>query len=122
MRFLGNLLWFVLIGLAAGMGWVILGVLYCATIIGIPIGIQCFKLSRVAFFPFGKQIVPGGGGVSLIANVIWLVFGGLELSAGYLISGVVCCITIIGIPFGKACFRLAKLALTPFGAEIRPHR
>lgn len=119
MRTLGNILWFILGGFLAGLAWLIVGLLYCITIVGIPIGIQCFKLSTVAFFPFGKEIVPGGGATSVLANIIWILFGGLELAISYLLTGVVCCVTVIGIPFGLAYFRLAKLALTPFGAQIR---
>ncbi len=101
-----------------GLSWFFVGVLWCITIVGIPIGRQCFKLAGLAFFPFGKEVTYGGGGGSLIANILWIVFGGLMLAAEAAIMGIVFCITIIGIPFGKQCFKLAKLALMPFGATV----
>ncbi len=118
MSLLGNILWFLCGGILSGLSWLIVGCLWCITIIGIPIGLQCFKMAGVAFFPFGKEIVYGGGGISLIANIFWLVFSGLELAIGYVFLGCLLCITIIGIPFGKQFFKLAKLALMPFGASV----
>lgn len=120
MRTLGNFLWFILIGLGLGLAWVLIGVIWCITIVGIPVGIQCFKMSSVAFFPFKKEIVFGTKASSVVLNVLWLIFGGLELCLSYLISGAVFCITIIGIPFGMQCFKIAKLALMPFGATVAP--
>ena len=115
MKTLGNILWFILVGLPLGLGWVLLGVLWCITIIGIPFGKQCFKIAGLSFFPFGK-VVAGQFSKHIILNIIWIIFGGLELALGYLISGLIFCITIIGIPFGKQCFKLASLSLAPFGA------
>ena len=88
------------------------------TIIGIPYGRQCFKFASLSFFPFGKEVVYGGGAVSTLANIIWLLFFGIWMALGNLILGVLWCITIIGIPFGKQFFKIAKLSLTPFGARI----
>lgn len=118
MRFLGNLLWFILCGFWQGLGWLIAGLIWCITLIGIPVGVQCFKFAKLSFFPFGKEIVYGGGGISLILNILWLVFGGLPLAIVSVVNGVLLCITIIGIPFGQQCFKLARLALMPFGATI----
>lgn len=118
MTFLGNLLWFLFGGLAGGLGWTLAGCLWCITIVGIPVGLQCFKFAGLAFFPFGKEIVYGGGTFSVLVNVIWLLVSGLELALGYVLLGCLWCITIIGIPFGKQCFKLAKLALMPFGASV----
>ena len=120
MSCLGNIIWFLFAGLWEGTGWVIAGILWCCTIIGIPIGIQCFKMAGLSFCPFGKQVVYQGGAPSLIINILWIFFGGLLLSACAVINGVILYITIIGIPFGKQCFKLAKLALMPFGAKILP--
>ena len=114
---LGNILWFLFGGLAGGLAWALAGCLWCVTIVGIPIGLQCFKLAGLAFFPFGREVVYGGGGVSFIANVFWILFSGLELALGYLVLGCLWCITIIGIPFGRQCFKMARLALMPFGAS-----
>ena len=118
MTFLGNLLWFLFGGLIGGFGWTLAGCLWCITIVGIPVGLQCFKFAGLAFFPFGKEIVYGGGTFSLLVNIIWLLLSGLELAIGYVVLGCLWCITIVGIPFGKQCFKLAKLALMPFGASV----
>lgn len=116
---LGNVLWFVCCGMWMGLGWLLSGVLWCITIVGIPVGLQCFKMAGLAFFPFGKEVVYGGGAVSLVLNILWIVFSGLALAIEAAIIGGLCCITIIGIPFGKQCFKIAKLALMPFGANVR---
>ena len=79
---------------------------------------QCFKLASLSFFPFGKEVRYGGGAVSFLLNVIWLLVSGLPLALEHLALGLVLCITVIGIPFGLQQFKLAKLALMPFGAEI----
>lgn len=118
MAFLGNLLWFLFGGLIGGLGWTLAGCLWCITIVGIPVGLQCFKFAGLAFFPFGKEIVYGGGTFSVLVNIIWLLLSGLELTIGYVVLGCLWCITIVGIPFGKQCFKLAKLALMPFGASV----
>lgn len=101
------------------MSWLIAGVLWCVSIIGIPIGIQCFKFAGLAFWPFGKDIVYGGGAVSLLANIVWLIVSGIPMAVGNAAVGIICYITIIGIPFGKQFFKIAKLSLMPFGAEVR---
>ena len=115
---LGNCLWFVFGGFLSGLSWVVAGVLCCCTIVGIPLGVQCFKFATLAFFPFGKDVVFGGGAVSLLANIIWLIFLGIPMALGNFGWGLLCCITIIGIPFGMQFFKLAKLSLMPFGADI----
>lgn len=115
---LGNFLWFIFGGIWQGLGWSLAGVLWSITIVGIPIGKQCFKFAGLAFFPFGKDIQYGGGTVSLIGNILWLIFGGIPLAIGALINGIILCCTIIGIPFGLQCFKIAKLALMPFGARV----
>ena len=73
---------------------------------------------NAAFFPFGKEIVYGGGAVSLIANIIWIIVSGIPLAISALTNGLLLCLTIIGIPFGKQCFKMARLALSPFGAAV----
>lgn len=119
MSCIGNVLWFVFGGLWMGLSWALLGVLWCITIVGIPVGVQCFKMAGLAFFPFGKEIDYGGGAGSLLLNIVWIIFGGLALAVEAALIGVLFCITIVGIPFGKQCFKLAKLALMPFGAQVR---
>lgn len=118
MRALGNILWFVFGGLLSGLAWWFSGLIWCLTIIGIPYGVQCFKFASLSFFPFGKQVVYGGGAVSTLANIIWLFFFGIWMALGNFVLGVIWCITIVGIPFGKQFFKIAKLSLTPFGAQI----
>ena len=118
MGFLGNVLWFLLGGWAVGLGWVTTGALWCLTIVGIPIGVQCFKFAGLAFWPFGKEVAYGGGAVSLLANLLWLIFSGIPMALADAALGLVFCATIVGIPFGLQCFKLAKLALMPFGASV----
>lgn len=115
---LGNILWFLFGGIFAGLSWFAAGCLWCITIVGIPIGIQCFKFMGLAFFPFGKEVIYGGGAMNMIANIFWLVLTGIPMAITDVIWGCILCITIIGIPFGKQFFKLAKLSLMPFGAAI----
>ena len=115
---LGNVLWFVFGGFWQGLGWSLAGVLWCVTIIGIPIGRQCFKFASLSFMPFGKQVVYGGSAASVSMNILWLLVTGLPMALGLALNGLLFCITIVGIPFGMQCFKLAKLALMPFGATI----
>lgn len=115
---LGNLLWFVFGGFISGLSWLLAGCLWCITVVGIPIGMQCFKFAGLSFFPFGKEVEYGGGAVSLVVNIIWLVVSGIPLALEHAVFGGVLCVTVIGIPFGLQHFKLAKLALMPFGAAV----
>ncbi|MBQ9010760.1 MAG: YccF domain-containing protein [Clostridia bacterium] len=119
MKTLGNILWFLFGGFLSGLAWVVSGLILCITIIGIPLGRQCFKFASLSFWPFKKEIVFGGGSVSTIANIIWVIFFGLPMAVGNMILGLLWCITIVGIPFGKQFFKIARLALMPFGAKVR---
>lgn len=116
---LGNFLWFIFGGFISGLSWALVGALWCITIIGIPIGMQCFKLAGISFFPFGKEVVYGGGAGSLLLNIIWLLVSGIPLAIESAVMGVILCITVIGIPFGLQHFKIAKLALMPFGASVK---
>jgi uncharacterized membrane protein YccF (DUF307 family) len=121
MNFLGNLLWILLGGLFVSLYYVIIGLAFCITIIGIPFGVQLFKIAGFALCPFGLQVVPGtndGGCLSILMNIIWIIFGGIEIALGHVVLGITFCITIVGIPFGVQNFKMALLALTPFGKEI----
>ena len=82
-------------------------------------GLQCFKFASLSFFPFGKEVVYGGGAGSFLLNIIWLVVSGLPLAIESVVIGALLCMTVAGIPFGLQQFKLAKLALMPFGSEIR---
>lgn len=118
MNLVGNILWFILGGFASGLAWFFSGVLWCISIVGIPYGRQCFKFAKMAFAPFGKSIEYGGGVPSVLANVIWIIFFGIPMAFGNAVFGCILCITIIGIPFGIQYFKIAKLALAPFGARV----
>lgn len=118
MSLLGNILWLIFGGFLSGISWILAGCLCCITVIGIPLGLQCFKFAGLAFCPFGKQVIYGRGGFSFLANIIWLIFIGIEMAFAHAVIGILLCITIIGIPFGKQFFKLAKLSLMPFGATV----
>ena len=119
MSFLGNLIWILCGGLLSAVGWWLSGILWCITIIGIPVGLQCFKLSSLSLNPFGKEVVDEGGTVSCLLNILWFFFSGVELAVGNFLLGCLLCITIIGIPFGLQFFKRAKLSLFPFGKVVR---
>lgn len=118
MRLLGNILWFLFGGLISGLSWVLAGCLWCITIVGIPVGLQCFKFATLSFWSFGREINYGKGTFSFIVNLIWILLCGWEMALVNLIFGFIWCITIVGIPFGKQFFKLARLSFMPFGAEI----
>ncbi len=122
MSFIGNVLWIVLGGgIVLFFEYLIAGFVLCLTIIGIPFGVQCIKLSLLALLPFGKSVNHGRRGHGFVAtfmNVLWILIGGIAISLTHLIFGVLCAITIIGIPFAKQHMKLAGLALTPFGHQV----
>lgn len=118
MKTLGNVLWVILFGWEGAAMWLITGILWCITIVGIPIGKQCFKFASVSFLPFKKEIVYRNHSTSFIANLFWIAFGGFEMAVVNIAAGLFCCMTIVGIPFGKQFFKLARLSFSPFGAEI----
>jgi len=115
---LGNFIWIICGGVWQALAWSLAGLLWCITIIGIPIGRQCFKFASLAFAPFGKEVQYGGGAPSLIANILWLLISGIPLALCSAVNGLILCCTVIGIPFGMQCFKITKLALMPFGAEV----
>lgn len=119
MRLIGNVLWFLLGGFLLAALWALAGLVCCLTIIGIPLGVQCFKFAGLALWPFGSEIIQGRtGAVSLLANILWLLFFGLELALFSAALGLLFCLTILGIPFGLQYFKFARLALMPFGARV----
>lgn len=118
MSCIGNIIWFIFGGFINFLSWSLVGILWSITIIGIPIGKQCFKFARLSLAPFGKRIVHNTKSTSLILNILWLVFGGLELCLAHLLSAIILAITIIGLPFASQQLKFAKLALSPFGSEI----
>lgn len=121
MNVLLNIIWLVLGGFLIFVEYVIASLLLMITIIGIPFGFQTFKLAGLALLPFGKEVrteTQSVGCLYLIMNVLWLIFGGIAICISHLIFGLILCITIIGIPFGLQHFKLAGLALAPFGKTI----
>ena len=119
MRFLGNLLWLIFGGLASALGWALAGALWCVTILGIPVGMQCFKFAALSLCPFGKEVVFGGGAGSVLLNILWLVLTGLPMALAHSAWGCLLCVTVIGIPFGLQFFKLARLSLFLFGSQVR---
>lgn len=121
MNILLNLIWFICCGFWQGLSWVVIGALWSLSIVGLPVGYQCFKLAHLTFFPFGKEVVyREDSSLSTVANVLWIIFGGLPIALVAITNGLVMCCTIIGIPFGLQSFKIARLSLMPFGASM-PH-
>ena len=122
MSILGNILWIILGGgLLIFLEYLMGGLILCVTIVGIPFGIQCFKMAFLGLVPFGKQVVSresASGCLSIGMNILWILFGGIEIVLSHFILAILCAITIIGIPFAKQHMKLASLALTPFGKDI----
>jgi len=116
-----NILWLVLSGVWMFLGYLLAGVVLCITIIGIPFGLQSFKLSRYALWPFGRALVPSPErrkGLSVFGNILWFILAGWWLALGQLITGCLLCLTIIGIPLGLGSFKIAGAALVPFGKQV----
>jgi uncharacterized membrane protein YccF (DUF307 family) len=119
MRLIGNILWLVLGGLVMALGWLFWAALLAITIIGLPFARQCLKLANFSLWPFGRTAVddPTATHLGIIGAILWFI-PGLIMAIGYVISGALLCLTIIGIPFGIQSFKLAGLALAPFGKKI----
>lgn len=117
MKLIGNLIWFLIYGFWMAVVHFVIGVALCITIIGIPFGLQYIKIARYAIWPFGRSMQTDFDRHPIL-NLIWIFFGGAELALVHLLVGVAFCITIIGIPFGKKCFRLCALSFLPFGAMM----
>ncbi len=118
MKLIGNILWLLFGGIILAIGWTLSGIVCCITIIGIPLGLQCFKFASFVLWPFGKKIMYNTSGVNFLVNLFWIVFFGWELALTSIIIGIVYCITLIGIPFGIQSMKFAQLAFMPFGARI----
>lgn len=122
MSFIGNVLWFVFGGVIAFLAYMVSGLLLCLTIIGIPFGVQSFKLGTAMLAPFGREVIPGpkaNSPLRLVFNVIWLLLFGWEIALNHLFWALVLGITVIGIPFAVQHLKLVPLALFPFGNEFR---
>ena len=117
MSLIGNIIWWIFGGLFISLGYFLLGLILYITIIGIPLAKQCFKLAKLIFAPFGKKVTTNFN-KHPVSNILWLIFFGWEGFVSCIISGVILCITIIGIPFGRQYFKLAALTAIPFGATV----
>jgi uncharacterized membrane protein YccF (DUF307 family) len=119
-RLLLNILWFVLAGLWLAIGYAFAALICFILIITIPFGVAALRIGIFALWPFGRTVVrrPDAGAGSTIGNVLWFVLCGWWLALGHLISGVLLCITLIGIPLGLANFKLIPVSLLPFGRDI----
>jgi uncharacterized membrane protein YccF (DUF307 family) len=122
MNLLLNIIWLILGGFIVVIAYLLGGVLLCITIIGIPFGIQCFKLAGLALAPFGREIrekEPPSGALAVIMNIIWIILPGLELAIFHLLMALVLALTIIGLPLAAQHLKMTRLALIPFGFEVR---
>ena len=122
MSIIGNLLWIIFGGFLIAIEYIVAGIILCLSIIGIPFGIQSIKLGVLALVPFGRQVVDhptGSGFLRTLFNIIWFFIGGIWICLTHLFLALILAITLIGIPFAKQHAKLATLALTPFGKDIR---
>lgn len=125
MRIIGNLLWWIFGGLEAALGYFTGSLALAITIVGLPVAIQTFKIGVLCLWPFGAEIQdtnsPLKGCLLLPLNLLWIIFGGLWAWLMHIFFGILLAITIIGLPFAKQHFKLAKLSLAPFGKNITLH-
>lgn len=126
MTLLLNILWFIFGGgLVAWLAWMLLGVVLACTIIGIPFAYAAFRIASFAAFPFGRRLVDvrefGESPIlgTELANIVWIILAGVWLWIAHVIAGIGYCLTIIGIPFGFAHFRLAAVCFAPLGKRAR---
>ena len=122
MNLLLNIIWLIFGGFLLVLGYLLGALLLCITIIGIPFGIQCFKLAGLALAPFGREVrekEPPSGCLAVIMNIIWIILPGLELAVAHLVLALIFAITIIGLPLAAQHLKMTRLALLPFGFEVR---
>ena len=122
MNTIGNLIWLLFGGLISAIGYFFGGLILCLTIIGIPFGLQCFKLGVLMLWPFGKDVISdsssSSGCLYLLLSILWIVCGGIWIAITHIVFGVILYITIIGIPFGRQHFKMVEISLMPFGKRI----
>ncbi|MGB5951092.1 MAG: YccF domain-containing protein [Ornithinimicrobium sp.] len=120
MRTLGNILWLVLAGWWLALTYLLAGVIACVLIITIPFGVASFRLANYVLWPFGRRTVfrQEAGIFSVVGNVVWILVLGWELALAHVVAGLLLCLTIIGIPFGVACWKMVPLAFVPLGQRI----
>lgn len=124
MRTIGNVLWFLLAGFWLAIGYVLAGLLAFVLVVTIPFGIAAFRLAGFVIWPFGRTVVRRqyAGAWSLLGNILWVIFFGWELALAHLVAGLLLCVTVIGIPFGIACWKMVPLAFLPLGSRVVPIR
>ncbi len=121
MNFIGTIIWWIFGGLEAAIGYFTGSIAMACTIIGIPFALQTFKIGLMCLFPFGSTIrstKSPTGCIRIPLNLIWFICGGLYACIIHVLFGILLYITLIGIPFGKQHFKLAKISLAPFGKEV----
>lgn len=121
MKFIGNILWWLFGGLEAAIGYFTGSLAIAVTIVGLPFALQTLKIGMLCLWPFGAEIKDAegpSGCITIPLNIIWIIFGGIWAWICHILFGALLYITIIGIPFGNQHFKLAKLALCPFGKDI----
>ncbi|MFC4943728.1 YccF domain-containing protein [Pseudonocardia sp. GCM10023141] len=120
MRTLLNLIWLVLCGFWMAVGYAVAGLFFCVLIVTLPLGLAALRMADFALWPFGRVLVdrPGAGAPSTLGNIVWIVLAGWWLALGHLVTGVLLCITIVGIPLGIANFKLLPVSLVPLGKQI----
>ena len=121
MSLFGNIIWLIFGGLMAALGYLLGGIVLCITVIGVPWGLQCFKLAGLVLWPFGKTVISDSdniGCLNIFFNLVWIVCGGLYTAIVHIVMGAILCLTIIGIPWGKQHFKLVEISLMPFGKRI----
>ncbi|MEO5995113.1 MAG: YccF domain-containing protein [Chitinophagaceae bacterium] len=121
MNFIGNILWLIFGGFIAALGYFFGGLILCLTIVGLPWGLQCFKIGFVVLWPFGTKIVTknnSGGCLGLFCNIVWLLCGGFYTAFVHLIFAAILYITIIGIPFARQHIKLMELSFMPFSRDV----
>jgi len=122
MNLLLNIIWLILGGFIVVLAYLLGGILLCITIIGIPFGIQSFKLAGLALAPFGREVrekEPPSGALAVIMNILWIILPGLELAVFHLVMALVFALTIVGLPIAAQHLKMTRLALLPFGFEVR---
>jgi len=121
MSLIGNIIWLIFGGFLSGMGYILGGLLFCLTIVGIPFGMQAVKLGIATMTPFGKEIVATDQAADfgiILLNILWAVVFGWEIAVAHLVHGLILAITIIGLPFARQHFKLIPIALAPFERKI----
>lgn len=117
-----NLLWFVLAGVWLAIGYAIAGLASILFILTIPLAVPAFRMASYVIWPFGRTVrrSPTAGKGSAIANVLWAVLLGWELALAHLFTGLLLCVTIVGIPAGLVNFKMIPLAFAPYGKVVVP--